>query len=1097
MAEVEDLPVVSSTSESKENDVVSTSVSILIVLISILNFSCVLIAEPLPQSDHLSISPAHLSREYSQQPSTTNSSVSGGNNGLTSERRRKLLAEAEYQKTEQRRLQILESQKRAEAQREKQKEERKRRIEETRQREEARQRKAQETKKEIERQYRDHMQTLLQRNRERTVANSDQHRQPPTIMRASHMHSGPSKPATVSSASSDRMATSFTVAFGSSTPRSICTKANEAALRSQAAFEARLASYLNGRHSGCFLTQSSAYTTYALYVKPDLLPEDHPIRKHHQQQERHSYTAVSPAPRRAASANPGLQRHNMATPTLGKGSPITRAGRVGTGTTRAPRAASASRQPQPQSRPPERAATGLPPLRKAASIQHFAVPTIAYASKVKGAPPPEIPTARTVKPNSATEGVGTLPQRRTVPGRSGVSHDSVSSNNRVAVLSPTRFSIYSSLTSLSNDFLRLVTVASGVTQRCGGGLACTLISVRLASVSARARSLYRNTFLGDRCNSYAAPTTASANRQRAISHDQKQAHDNFSSASSTSTTLSHRKPSVPNALEGRGRSQKRAVPTTTAKPPEPIKTASKPVPNKQSKPVPIKKPATVTPAETGMAAEQSSESKPVTPTPDSPPAAMPSVSPVASTLAQVRPSPAPPTSLAEELESTQAELPAEPQQGPHSPPAMSLAAELDSAVSPPLEGTSVPEETLEVEAPAHSTSEEKEPVPAEDGPEAVPEVTSTVVDDDDANKADRKPSEEEPSPANVVVAAATEEKEAVQAPRKPTPPPGPLPSGPIKASTTGSGEGGCLPEEEAAIYRAKMAEQRRLAKERLAEQERREAEEERERNERREAERQAAIQAARERAIEEARLAAESRQAREAAEQEARLQAEREAQERAARERQRLEAIERERLENFRRAEEERAMRKKRLDSIMSRVNRSDRSLSRGVANSESSNSLPGMMTTSATNAGGDQPATEGGPKQPPVHFSLGHGVSSSRICCNRLLNSAHYQQCPLSIRSRLSSKRSVRVISHHLLFYGFKFSNDAFQREPADSSTTVPNQNGISNGYPKFTSPLLQSLLSGSNRFAGDSAASAATTGGVSTDTRHVFIALSFSNIH
>uniref|UniRef100_A0A5K3FDI7 Ensconsin n=1 Tax=Mesocestoides corti TaxID=53468 RepID=A0A5K3FDI7_MESCO len=891
MAEVEDLPVVSSTSESKENDVVSTS-------------------EPLPQSDHLSISPAHLSREYSQQPSTTNSSVSGGNNGLTSERRRKLLAEAEYQKTEQRRLQILESQKRAEAQREKQKEERKRRIEETRQREEARQRKAQETKKEIERQYRDHMQTLLQRNRERTVANSDQHRQPPTIMRASHMHSGPSKPATVSSASSDRMATSFTVAFGSSTPRSICTKANEAALRSQAAFEARLASYLNGRHSGCFLTQSSAYTTYALYVKPDLLPEDHPIRKHHQQQERHSYTAVSPAPRRAASANPGLQRHNMATPTLGKGSPITRAGR--------------------------------------------------------GAPPPEIPTARTVKPNSATEGVGTLPQRRTVPGRSGVSRD--------------------------------------------------------------------------RCNSYAAPTTASANRQRAISHDQKQAHDNFSSASSTSTTLSHRKPSVPNALEGRGRSQKRAVPTTTAKPPEPIKTASKPVPNKQSKPVPIKKPATVTPAETGMAAEQSSESKPVTPTPDSPPAAMPSVSPVASTLAQVRPSPAPPTSLAEELESTQAELPAEPQQGPHSPPAMSLAAELDSAVSPPLEGTSVPEETLEVEAPAHSTSEEKEPVPAEDGPEAVPEVTSTVVDDDDANKADRKPSEEEPSPANVVVAAATEEKEAVQAPRKPTPPPGPLPSGPIKASTTGSGEGGCLPEEEAAIYRAKMAEQRRLAKERLAEQERREAEEERERNERREAERQAAIQAARERAIEEARLAAESRQAREAAEQEARLQAEREAQERAARERQRLEAIERERLENFRRAEEERAMRKKRLDSIMSRVNRSDRSLSRGVANSESSNSLPGMMTTSATNAGGDQPATEGGPKQPPVHFSLGHG---------------------------------------------FKFSNDAFQREPADSSTTVPNQNGISNGYPKFTSPLLQSLLSGSNRFAGDSAASAATTGGVSTDTR------------
>lgn len=48
----------------------------------------------------------------------------------------------------------------------------------------------------------------------------------------------------------------------------------------------------------------------------------------------------------------------------------------------------------------------------------------------------------------------------------------------------------------------------------------------------------------------------------------------------------------------------------------------------------------------------------------------------------------------------------------------------------------------------------------------------------------------------------------------------PLTSGPITASTTGSGEGGSLREEEEAIYRAKMAEQRRLAKERLAEQER-------------------------------------------------------------------------------------------------------------------------------------------------------------------------------------------------------------------------------------------------------------------------------------
>lgn len=106
----------------------------------------------------------------------------------------------------------------------------------------------------------------------------------------------------------DRMATSFTVAFGSSTPRSICTKANEAVLRSQAAFEARLASYLNGRHSGCFLTQSSAYTTYALYVKPDLLPEDHPIRKRLHDDPLHQLTHhASTTPRRAASANPTLR----------------------------------------------------------------------------------------------------------------------------------------------------------------------------------------------------------------------------------------------------------------------------------------------------------------------------------------------------------------------------------------------------------------------------------------------------------------------------------------------------------------------------------------------------------------------------------------------------------------------------------------------------------------------------------------------------------------------------------------------------------------------------------------------------------------------
>lgn len=42
-------------------------------------------------------------------------------------------------------------------------------------------------------------------------------------------------------------------------------------------------------------------------------------------------------------------------------------------------------------------------------------------------------------------------------------------------------------------------------------------------------------------------------------------------------------------------------------------------------------------------------------------------------------------------------------------------------------------------------------------------------------------------------------------------------AGPIKAETRGAGEGGVLNESEAAIYRAKLVEQRRLAKERKEE----------------------------------------------------------------------------------------------------------------------------------------------------------------------------------------------------------------------------------------------------------------------------------------
>lgn len=54
------------------------------------------------------------------------------------------------------------------------------------------------------------------------------------------------------------MTTSCVVAFGSSAPRSICTQPSAAALRLKQAFEARLASYLTGRHSGCFFTAAAA-----------------------------------------------------------------------------------------------------------------------------------------------------------------------------------------------------------------------------------------------------------------------------------------------------------------------------------------------------------------------------------------------------------------------------------------------------------------------------------------------------------------------------------------------------------------------------------------------------------------------------------------------------------------------------------------------------------------------------------------------------------------------------------------------------------------------------------------------------------------------
>lgn len=114
------------------------------------------------------------------------------------------------------------------------------------------------------------MESLRDRSRPRCV--------PPSRGRADYATSDGSRAASAapSVGLSDQhaahlMTRSCVVAFGSSAPRSICTRPSPAALRLQQAFEARLASYLSGRHSGCFLTSSSS-PHYMHYIDPDRNP---------------------------------------------------------------------------------------------------------------------------------------------------------------------------------------------------------------------------------------------------------------------------------------------------------------------------------------------------------------------------------------------------------------------------------------------------------------------------------------------------------------------------------------------------------------------------------------------------------------------------------------------------------------------------------------------------------------------------------------------------------------------------------------------------------------------------------------------------------
>uniref|UniRef100_A0A095A2V3 Uncharacterized protein n=1 Tax=Schistosoma haematobium TaxID=6185 RepID=A0A095A2V3_SCHHA len=169
------------------------------------------------------------SSQHYHAPSNQSSSAS-----LSIEERLKRVRAAEQLKQQQRYAAYVEAQQQAEMARMRQQEERKRRIEEMRQKEQ--------------------MRRLSALERRAALELSNQF--------AEHDHSGRTASASPSLGTSRNpstlMTTSCVVAFGSSAPRSICTQPSAAALRLKQAFEARLASYLTGRHSGCFFTAAAA-----------------------------------------------------------------------------------------------------------------------------------------------------------------------------------------------------------------------------------------------------------------------------------------------------------------------------------------------------------------------------------------------------------------------------------------------------------------------------------------------------------------------------------------------------------------------------------------------------------------------------------------------------------------------------------------------------------------------------------------------------------------------------------------------------------------------------------------------------------------------
>ncbi|KAF8566453.1 hypothetical protein P879_02907 [Paragonimus westermani] len=197
--------------------------------------------------------PASASGSHSLHATSTAPSVVG----LSLEERLKRMRAAEELRQQQRYAAYIESQRQAELARVKAQEDRRRKLEEMHERAEARRRCVIERRKELEMSTKARIELLLDRSRNRDTMDH------PVPHRRFTQNLGRTASASPSLGGSTRnpnqlMTTSCVVAFGSSASRSICTQLSPAALRLQQAFEARLASYLTGRHSGCFLTPAAA-----------------------------------------------------------------------------------------------------------------------------------------------------------------------------------------------------------------------------------------------------------------------------------------------------------------------------------------------------------------------------------------------------------------------------------------------------------------------------------------------------------------------------------------------------------------------------------------------------------------------------------------------------------------------------------------------------------------------------------------------------------------------------------------------------------------------------------------------------------------------